>query len=235
MTDDKFFEDNMTSWFQSLAEREANKTHEYRQGRPVAGTEPCPKCGDGLVNDRCLSCGYDKNIVQCAHCGADYPKGESCGKCGWSTETPLCRNCNADLIPSHIVRKQLEDDWAWKCCAYCGWPIERYLYRITDLRPYIKPYDDDEGHGLGISFASVVFAFVATAFFAAVILPFIGNIGSHAGFVPNANLTGNQAVNGTSTINAITGVPILQLMPLVFIMLFVVFGVKMFTGASRGL
>lgn len=160
----------------------------------IVGVPPCPNCGAPLIpNIKCPSCGYNPKATSCERCGTRFD-GDKCDLCGWSDKAPICRNCGADLTDNHIMLKTLEDKWVWKTCAYCGTPIEQWLYTILgEIEPYEKPYEfEGTGHSgslIGNLFGIVIIVVIASALFPTVANLTTGITMNHTGFAPNANIT----------------------------------------------
>lgn len=89
--------------------------------------------------------------------------------------------------------KTLEDKWVWKTCAYCGTPIEQWLYTILgEIEPYDEPYEYSTGRGgslIGSVFGVVILVVIASALFPTIANLTTGITMNHTGFVPNANIT----------------------------------------------
>lgn len=194
--------------------------------RFLAGVEPCPECGEPLPGDKCDACGYDKNAVTCLHCGTRH-KGEKCPDCGYVNNTDRCRQCGADLTPNHLIIRDLRTSpdpnakpEQWKCCAYCGWPIEKAPLQLAPTS--IDEANDWAEHGhdswtAGGALTTVVVGVTAIFLIAALIGPF-GTL--------TKSVTGNLTATNSTASTALT--PILQLYPLLVMFIEIIVIVKLF-------
>jgi hypothetical protein len=133
-----------------------------------------------------------------------------------------------------MVRKQLEDDWMWKCCAYCGWPIERYLQRTAVYEEYIKPYECRyHGHS-GIGLGDVL-GVVMVTILGFVLIPVVAN-SVRSGLIPNANVTSAIPTNATitNTVSTTAGAlgPLIQIFPFMVILVGIIYAARMFADKT---
>lgn len=183
-------------------------------------------------------------VKVCPRCHAPIIPKMKCGYCGYNPnapQSPSCRNCGGDL--NNLVLKEIRDDpdpntkpQIWKCCAYCGWPIEQQPEPEPLLpTPTIQYANDWATHGRDSWTAGgvleAIVSLVVFIFIVATLFPVLSNF-AKTGFTPNANITTVTTTNSTG--NSPSLGPIIQLFPIFFIFVGVIVVVKFIEKAGHG-